>query len=232
MSQMWERSVMLNKGRTNVRDEQSGCPFLITEDLKNRIDHHIRTTGISLLLKFMRNVLKFHVCWFLKLLRSISTTKKICARWVPWLLTEEHKGKHMGAALKFFEHYPQEGDNFLDQIVIGDETWISHNIIPEIKCHSLEWHHSHSLSKFKQTLSTWKMLAAVFFGTRKSSFWLNSCPKAEPSMLHRIVQLWLRRTIQYCQWGKLSTGVVLLRDNTHPYTCTAIDICALLADFA
>jgi hypothetical protein len=34
---------MFNEGRTNVHDEeQSGRPSLITEDLKNRIDQHIR----------------------------------------------------------------------------------------------------------------------------------------------------------------------------------------------
>jgi hypothetical protein len=58
--------------------------------------------------------------------------KKCCARWVPWMLTEEHKSKSMGAALKFLEHYHQEGDNFFDQIVTGDEKWVSH-IIPEMK---------------------------------------------------------------------------------------------------
>jgi hypothetical protein len=35
---------MFNEGRTNVLDEErSGRPSLITEDLKNRIDQHIRT---------------------------------------------------------------------------------------------------------------------------------------------------------------------------------------------
>jgi hypothetical protein len=34
---------MFNEGRTNVRDkERSGRPSLITEDLKNGIDQHIR----------------------------------------------------------------------------------------------------------------------------------------------------------------------------------------------
>jgi hypothetical protein len=32
--------------------------------------------------------------------------------------------KQMGSALKFLMHYAQEGVEFLDSIVIGDETWV------------------------------------------------------------------------------------------------------------
>jgi hypothetical protein len=40
---------MFNEGRTNVHDEdRSGRPSLITEDLKNRIDQHIRTNRLYL----------------------------------------------------------------------------------------------------------------------------------------------------------------------------------------
>jgi hypothetical protein len=33
----------------------------------------------------------------------------------------------MGSALKFLTRYEQEGDEFLDSIVNGDETWIFHH---------------------------------------------------------------------------------------------------------
>jgi hypothetical protein len=36
---------IFNEGRINVRDEErSGRPSLITEDLENGIDHHVRTS--------------------------------------------------------------------------------------------------------------------------------------------------------------------------------------------
>jgi hypothetical protein len=91
----------------------------------------------------------------------------------------------MGAALTFLERYHQEGNNFLDQTVTGDGTWVSH-IIPVSKHQSLEWHHPHSPSKPK-TFPTQKVLATVF-GTGKASFWWNLCPKVKPSSLHHIVQ--------------------------------------------
>jgi hypothetical protein len=82
----------------------------------------------------------------------------------------------MRAALKFLERYHRDGDKFLDHIVTGDETWVSH-FTPESKRQSLEWHHHRSPSKprkFKQTLSTRKIMATVS-GTGNASFWLSSC---------------------------------------------------------
>jgi hypothetical protein len=91
----------------------------------------------------MRNSLKSLDPFFKKLSASISGTKKKCARWVPRMLAEDHRKKRMGAALKFLERYHRDGDKFLDHIVTGDETWVSH-ITPLSKRQSLEWHHPRS----------------------------------------------------------------------------------------
>ena len=48
--------------------------------------------------------------------------RKLCARWVPKMLTDDHKAKRIGSALKFLTRYAQEGDEFLDSIVTRDET--------------------------------------------------------------------------------------------------------------
>lgn len=45
---------------------------------------------------------------------------------MPKQLTDNDKKKRMGTALMFFDHYQQEDDEFLYQIVTGDErghTW-------------------------------------------------------------------------------------------------------------
>jgi len=85
--------------------------------------------------------------------------RKLCARWVPKILTYDHKTKQMGSALKFLTHYAQEGDEFLDSIVTGDETWGFHHT-PESKQQSLQWHHTHSpkTKKFKTSI-----LASIFW---------------------------------------------------------------------
>jgi len=48
--------------------------------------------------------------------------RKLCTRWVPKMLTDNHKTKQIGSTLKFLMRYTQEGDEFLDSIVTGDET--------------------------------------------------------------------------------------------------------------
>ncbi|GFV37210.1 HTH_48 domain-containing protein [Trichonephila clavipes] len=84
--------------------------------------------------------------------------RKLCARWVLRLLTEEHKLKRMACALDFLDRYHEEGDQFLERIVTGDETWVSH-IAPESKRQSMEWRHTNSpvSVKAKRTISTRKI---------------------------------------------------------------------------
>ena len=48
------------------------------------------------------------------------------------MLTDDHKMKRLGSALKFLTRYGQEGDEFLDSIVTEDETWGFHHT-PESK---------------------------------------------------------------------------------------------------
>jgi hypothetical protein len=63
------------------------------------------------------------------------------------MLTDDHKTKRMDSALKILTRYAQEGDEFLDSIVTGDETWGFHHT-PEPKQQSLQWHHMHSPQTF------------------------------------------------------------------------------------
>jgi len=48
------------------------------------------------------------------------------------MLTDVQKTKWMGSALKFLTRYVQEGDEFLDSIVTGDEKCAFHHT-PESK---------------------------------------------------------------------------------------------------
>jgi len=70
----------------------------------------------------------------------------------------------MGSALKFLTRYAQEGDEFLDSIVTGDEAWGFHHT-PESKQQSLQWHRMHSprTKIFKTSISVIKNMASVFW---------------------------------------------------------------------
>jgi hypothetical protein len=77
--------------------------------------------------------------------------------------------------LKFHTRYIQEGDEFLDSIVTGAETWVFHHT-PESKWHSLQWHHMHDMvqraggrllllggnrSRFQDLINVWTKPATV-----------------------------------------------------------------------
>ncbi|KAJ4425723.1 hypothetical protein ANN_27919 [Periplaneta americana] len=212
---------MFNNGRTNVHDEtRPGHPSLITEDLKTKVNDRIlqdRRTSLdelhiafpdisrSLLGEIVSQYLGYH---------------KICARWVPRQLSDQHKTHRMASALTFLMRYHTDGDAFLDQIVTGDETWVSHNT-PETKRPSRLWHHHSSPKKsrkLKQTLSTQKVMATVFWD-RKGVLLLDFMPKGTTINANCYCETLrkLRRAIQNKRRGILSRGVVLLHDNARPH---------------
>jgi len=63
--------------------------------------------------------------------------------------------------------YREEGDNFLQQIVTGDETWI-HHYEPESKRQSMQWKHPSSpvAKKFKTQPSVGKFMLTVFWDSQ------------------------------------------------------------------
>jgi len=90
--------------------------------------------------------------------------RKVCARWVCNELTEELKCKRLDVCSRHLAHYHEEGDNFLQQIVTGDETWI-HHYEPESKQQSMQWKHPSSPvgKKFKTQPSTGKLMLTIFW---------------------------------------------------------------------
>ncbi|GFV34573.1 histone-lysine N-methyltransferase SETMAR [Trichonephila clavipes] len=145
--------------------------------------------------------------------------KKLCARWVPKHLTPEHKIQHLGAALTFLQWYHVDGDEFLDRIVTGDETWISH-LTPETKQQSMHWRHSGSpvRTKFKQTMSVPKVMCTVFWD-RKGILLIDFLIRGETVNVDHYCEILrkLRRAIQNKRCGMLNAGVVLLRYNARPH---------------
>ena len=71
---------------------------------------------------------------------------RICACWLPRLLTEDHKVQRKAITSEMLWRYRVEGDDFLLSIVTGDESWF-HHFNPEMKWQSMEWHHFDSPTK-------------------------------------------------------------------------------------
>ena len=67
-----------------------------------------------------------HSSSVLKILRERLGLRKICARLVPHLLTDEQKQSGVRLASQVIEKYDKCDPRHLEEIVIGDETWIYH----------------------------------------------------------------------------------------------------------
>lgn len=201
-------------------DDRSGRPSLVTDELKAKVEDKIqenRRFTLSTLHESFPQISR-------SLLHEIVTEhlgyKKMCARWVPKNLTDVHKTKRMGAALEFLTQYHNDGDEFLDRIVTGDETWVSYKT-PENKRQSMEWHHTNSPSKprkEKPNLNTRKLMATVFWD-RKGLIHVEFMPRGvtiNSEAYCETIQR-LRRAIQNKRRGMLSAKVVLIHDNARPH---------------
>jgi hypothetical protein len=58
--------------------------------------------------------------------------RKVCARWVPRELKDRGKMNRMGLSLQRLLRYADEGEDMLNRIVTGDESWV-HHCKPESK---------------------------------------------------------------------------------------------------
>ena len=117
-------------------DPWSGRPSVVNEDLVRAVEDKIRENR-----RFTITSLSLHSPQISRsLLNEIVSDKlkfrKLCARWVPKMLMEEHRLKRQASALDFLTPHSEEGDNFLSCVATGDETWVSY-ATPESKQQSM-----------------------------------------------------------------------------------------------
>ncbi|XKL66254.1 hypothetical protein PGB90_009674 [Kerria lacca] len=212
---------MFEKGRDYVEDEtRAGRPpmshtdanvkrvdNLIREDRRVKIQDIAMQLDISYgtMSTIIHNELKFH---------------KICARWVPRLLNDDHKGQRFEAALTFLQRYEQEGQTFLEKIITVDETWVHHHT-PETKRSSMEWKHKDSprTKKAKTIISARKVMLTVFFdheGVVYSEFAPKGSTVNSKSYFRTLKNF--QKAIKKRRRGKFTEGIILLHDNATPHS--------------
>ncbi|GBL72896.1 Mariner Mos1 transposase [Araneus ventricosus] len=152
-------------GRDNVHDDsRSGRPSVIMDDMVASVEAKILENKHFTISTLSNDFPELPRSVLYKIVSEKLNFRKLCSRWVPKLLTEDHKNKGFKCLLNFLAHYNEEDDAMLSWIVKGDETWVSH-VTPESKQQSMEWRHTHSpvRVKAKQTLSQCKIMASIFW---------------------------------------------------------------------
>jgi DNA-binding Xre family transcriptional regulator len=90
--------------------------------------------------------------------------KKLCASWVPRLLTAEQKRARMKISEQCLDRFNKNKTDFVRRFVIMDETWI-HHYTPESKQQSKQWTEAGCLqpNKTSSVPSAGNVMASVFW---------------------------------------------------------------------
>ena len=120
---------------------------IIEGDARFTVRHIARKVGISL--STVHLILKKHL-----------KVRKISARWVPHLLTDEQKRQLVKVAKKLLQMFPKYDKKQFANVVTGDETWV-HYFEPVRKV-------SKRPIIAKRSLSAKKVLYAIFFSGKSA----------------------------------------------------------------
>ena len=107
------------------------------------------------------------------ILKKHLKVRKISAKWVPHLLTDEQKRQRVKEAKKLLQMFPKYDKKQFANVVTDDETWV-HYFEPVRKVSNKIWATKHSKRPIiaKRSLSAKKVLYAIFFsgeGRNKSA---------------------------------------------------------------
>ncbi len=115
------------EGRSEVQDDERTCRpsdaltddataavrALLEEDRRCTISDLHREIAVCFLIDCSRTTI-------FQILTEVLDMRKVAARWVLRLLSDEDKKRRMGVALEFLLEYNEVGDEILDRIVTGD----------------------------------------------------------------------------------------------------------------
>jgi histone-lysine N-methyltransferase SETMAR len=146
---------------------------------------------------------------------------KVCSRWVPRTLTQEKKQKRVEICEELLKRYREEEDQFLLNIVTGDESWIHHFDLEEKRL-SMEYRHTSSPhpKKFKTVLSAGKNLLTVFWDSQR--VYVTEFLEAGKTVNSaRYIETIKNLRWRVCQVRGSASRILFLHDNARPHTARA-----------
>ena len=159
------------------------------------------------------------------ILKKHLKVRKISARWVPHLLTDEQKRQRVKVAKKLLQMFPKYDKKQFANVVTGDETWV-HFFEPVRKVSNKIWATKHSKRPIvaKHSLSTKKVLYAIFFSGEGVA--IKVPVKKGKSITGKYYKdVVLKKLKKYYQKRRPATGfkhVRLLHDNAPAHTSSIV----------
>ena len=128
-----------NDGRESIKnDPRVGKPVSVLMEKNVATVKKLTEEDARYTVQEIEELSGIHSSSVLKILRERLGLRKICARWVPHLLTEEQKQSRVRFASQVIEKYDKCNPCRLEEIVTGDETWICH-FQPDSKAKNKVW---------------------------------------------------------------------------------------------
>jgi histone-lysine N-methyltransferase SETMAR len=207
---------MFKKDWTSITDsERSGRSSTGTSDDKQEETTAMILTDRRITTRNIASALDISEGSAYSMVHGILGPHKVCVRWVPKELTEEHKRNRVDISYRLLERYCNEEDNFLNRIITGDEPWI-HHCEPQSKRQSTQWKQSPAAKKFKTQLSAGELMLTVFWKCQGRIQERETTVTSE--RYSDILGNELRLAIHTKQRGILSEGVLFLHDNARTHT--------------
>ena len=151
--------------------------------------------------------------------------RKVCARWVPHLLTEKQKTQRLICARELLKTDKGCNCRFISNLLTDDETWV-HMFEPQRRADNKQWKRKDKKRQCiaKRTISSKKMLYAIFFNSSGPIVQV-PCPSAHTvtgrfyknSVLKKVKEFYNKK-----RSSKGWPGVHLLRDNVSSHKCEVV----------
>ena len=214
-----------NDGRESIEnDPRVGRPVSVSAERNVATVKMLIEEDVSYTVQEVGELSGIHSSSVLKILREWLGLSKICARWVPHLLTDEQKQSDRLAS-QVIEKYDKCDPRRLEEIVTGDETWIYH-FQPDSKAKNKVWVSSEGdrpvIAHHCKTSNC--MLYAIFFDSKGTVLQI-PVPKGSSVTGKFYRESVLTQLVDFYQKCRPRTGVhsiKLLHDNTPAHKSTTV----------
>ena len=203
-------------GRVTVRDmPRPGRPKYATDEFSVEAVRAMVMRDRRFTVRFIGETLKMCPTSVYSIITQDLMMKKVAARWVPKLLSDEQKEERVRLARQSSRLYEANEDEFLARFVTMDETWV-HHFDPETKRQSMEWKNpgSPTPKRPKRSISAGKVMASVFWDA-EGIIMIDYLEKGKTMTSDRYCTLLsqLKEKIKSKRRGKLQRGVLYHQDN-------------------
>ena len=199
------KSATCDKNVTKIQE-------ILQNDARYTLQDLARISGIS------RSRIQF-------ILKKILKVRKISARWVPHILTDEQKRRRVETAKMLLKLFPKYTERAFANVVTGDETWV-HYFEPVRKVRNKIWASKYGKRPTiaKRSSSAKKVLYAIFFTSKGLAVQIPvNKGRSVTGRYYRDVIL--KKLKKYYEKRRPLTGLVnvrLLHDNAPAHTSSLV----------